>query len=138
VSEDRQPESETGAPSGSVFGNLPDSRPGTRSPRREQSAAAGKRPSPARPKAARAAASRAKGAAKPKHPAKPKPASKAAGRTGTAAKPRAPEPAAEPTAGRGLEDVAWAGVAAAAEAATIGVRLASRAIEALRGNAERE
>ena len=40
--------------------------------------------------------------------------------------------------GGGLEDIAWAGVAAAAEAATIGVRLASRAIEALRGSSERE
>jgi hypothetical protein len=39
--------------------------------------------------------------------------------------------------GNGLEDLAWAGVAAAAEAATIGVRLASRAMEALRDSVER-
>ena len=36
-----------------------------------------------------------------------------------------------------LEDIAWAGVAAAAEAATLGVRLANKAIEAFRGTSER-
>jgi hypothetical protein len=38
---------------------------------------------------------------------------------------------------RGVEDLAWAGVAIAAEAATLGVRLASRAFGAVRGPAER-
>jgi hypothetical protein len=38
---------------------------------------------------------------------------------------------------RGVEDLAWAGVAIAAEAATLGVRLANRAIGAVRGPAER-
>ena len=40
-------------------------------------------------------------------------------------------------AGGGVEDVAWAGVAAAAEAATIGVRLATRALEAMRDAVDR-
>ena len=50
----------------------------------------------------------------------------------------ATEPA-EPDRSRagGLEDVAWAGVAAAAEAATIGVRLATRALEAMRDAVDR-
>jgi hypothetical protein len=39
--------------------------------------------------------------------------------------------------GGGLEDLAWAGIAAAAEAATIGVRLASRAMEAVRDAGKR-
>ena len=42
-----------------------------------------------------------------------------------------------PTQSRGIEDVAWAGVAAAAEAATIGVRLANRALEAMRDTVDR-
>jgi hypothetical protein len=103
MSEDR-PGDGTQAPSGSVFGNLPRERPGTRSPRREGSAGARARPEPA----------------------------------------RAQEPTAEDAAGgaggaseiHGIDDLAWAGVAIAAEAATLGVRLASRAIEAIRGPTE--
>jgi hypothetical protein len=37
----------------------------------------------------------------------------------------------------GLEDLAWAGIAVAAEAATLGVRLAGRAFEAARDAVER-
>jgi hypothetical protein len=37
----------------------------------------------------------------------------------------------------GVEDLAWAGVAVAAEAATLGVRLAGRAFEAMRDAVER-
>ena len=37
----------------------------------------------------------------------------------------------------GIEDLAWAGVAVAAEAATLGVRLLSRAVEAVRKPADR-
>jgi hypothetical protein len=48
------------------------------------------------------------------------------------------EPAASYQQGSGgLEDLAWAGIAAAAEAATIGVRLASRAMEAVRDAGKR-
>ncbi|MGH2953913.1 MAG: hypothetical protein ACRDK9_07805, partial [Solirubrobacterales bacterium] len=48
-----------------------------------------------------------------------------------------PEAGAVAPAGRGIEDVAWAGVAAAAEAATIGVRIANRALDALRDSVDR-
>ena len=102
-------------PQGGVFGNLPGSRPGVRSPRR------GRGPQASEPAA-------------PDRPEPPPPISQ----------PRAPEPPREPPqpgpqAERrgGIEDVAWAGVAAAAEAATIGVRIANRAIEALREAVDR-
>jgi hypothetical protein len=51
--------------------------------------------------------------------------------------PHGDEGAARGAEIRGVEDLAWAGVAIAAEAATLGVRLASRAIGAVRGPAER-
>jgi hypothetical protein len=130
MSDERQPESDPGAPAGGVFGNLPDSRPGTRSPRRDSARAArgkagGEQP---RKRAAASGGSRPRAAASPPRT------------TASPPKPQrpAPEAADEPAEkqGGGLEDIAWAGVAAAAEAATIGVRLASRAIEALRGNPE--
>jgi hypothetical protein len=131
MTEASDPKESEPAPQGSVFGNLPDSRPGTRSPRRRTDGA--KAPAKAKPKA------NAKSTSKPKQPT---PAKKA-----TPPKPKSsappPPPRAEPD-GRGpqqpggLADVAWAGIAVAAEAATIGVRLASRAIEAVRGNAERD
>jgi len=93
----------------SVFGNLPRTRPGARSPRRDAGAA-----KPRREPAAKADAP----PAEPDQPAEP-------------AAPRPDEP------GGGIEDVAWAGVAAAAEAATIGVRLATRALEAMRDAVDR-
>lgn len=103
------------APEG-VFGNLPTTRPGARSPRREGEAAEGQPAEPPKPSAA-------------DEPAPPPPHEP----------PPAPEPArqAEPTEGGGIEEVAWAGVAAAAEAATIGVRLATRALEAVRDAVDR-
>lgn len=131
-----------GAGEGGVFGNLPSSRPGTRSPRRERSAAAPEpapEPEPVDPGPAREAEP---------EPPDPEPAeAPAAGPDPVAAaeppSARAPEPDQEGPeehddehAG-GLEDLAWAGIAAAAEAATIGVRLASRAMDALRGSGER-
>jgi hypothetical protein len=96
-----------------VFGNLPRTRPGARSPRRDAQAA-GER-------AARHAA--------------PTPDDQAASERPSGDATQRPA-AEEPQAG-GLEDVAWAGVAAAAEAATIGVRLANRALEAMRDAVER-
>src|SRR4051812_46437860 len=129
MSDDPERESEPVAPERGVFGNLPDARPGTRSPRRD-AARAGRKANAAKTSAAKASAAKPK-AAKPEPKPPPKrPAPKPA---------REPAPQPEkPQGGGGLEDIAWAGVAAAAEAATIGVRLASRAIEALRGNAEKE
>ncbi len=126
MSDDREPDPEPVAPERGVFGNLPDARPGPRSPRRD-SARAGRKTNTAKASAA-----------KPK-PAKPKPEPQTPRERPAPKPPREPAPQSEePQGGGGLEDIAWAGVAAAAEAATIGVRLASRAIEALRGNAEKE
>ncbi len=109
----------------SVFGNLPDTRPGTRSPRRRP----GGEPAQASP------------APKPKSPAKaeakPKPPKREP--TGQPADaPQPPPPGRRPEGIGNIEDLAWAGVAAAAEAATLGVRLASRALDTLRGSPERE
>lgn len=101
-----------------VFGNLPRTRPGARSPMRDAGPA---RPRPAASQgAAQAPSDPAPGAEAPAGPPDPE-----------------PEGAPQPAPGGGLEDVAWAGVAAAAEAATIGVRLATRALEAMRDAVER-
>jgi hypothetical protein len=121
MTDDRPAEAGPENPDAGVFGNLPGSRPGKRSPRRD-----------AAPGTTRAAKARSEGTAK-KRPATPGPQA-------SASPPSAAEPTGAPgapEAGGGLEDIAWAGVAVAAEAATLGVRLASRAIEALRGNSER-
>lgn len=124
MSETPEPKQPEPAAQGGVFGNLPDSRPGTRSPRRKTDAAKGK--------AKTSAKAKAKATAKPKQKAAAKPRARPA-----AAPPRADRDP-EPQEPGGLADVAWAGIAVAAEAATIGVRLASRAIEAVRGNPERD
>jgi hypothetical protein len=121
-------ELEPDAPQGSVFGNLPDSRPGGRSPRRDS----GSKP---RLAAAKPRATAAKRTAKPKAKATAaKPAPRARPRP---ASPPPERPAAEPESGGGLEGIAWAGVATVAEVATVGVRLLSKSIEALRGNSEK-
>jgi hypothetical protein len=127
---------------GGVFGNLPHSRPGTRSPRRT---------SGARPREAGSgpgAATEPPAELDVRSPVEPEPQPPVAPRPQPMAEPQ-PKPVAEragaeqgPEAepdrsGDGLEELAWAGVAAAAEAATIGVRLASRAMEALRDSVER-
>jgi hypothetical protein len=106
-------------PEGGVFGNLPRSRPGTRSPLRDRGEAARKS----------TPAAEAQQAEEPR---------RAAAAGSQEAPPEAVGPAEEEqreTAG--LEDLAWAGIAAAAEAATIGVRLASRAMEAVRDAGKR-
>ena len=120
------PGEDTDEPAG-VFGNLPRTRPGARSPRRDSGAKAGARASrssePAEPKGAVSSEAAAESKARSQGP-KPPPA-------------RDDRQAPQPSEGGGLEDVAWAGVAAAAEAATIGVRLATRALEAMRDAVER-
>jgi hypothetical protein len=135
---------ENADPGAGVFGNLPSSRPGTRSPRRES--ATGGRPA-AKPKTrAKAKAAGSKPAAAPRA-RRPDPVADAeavaaattppaAGAAGSDSEP-APEGPAEESNRSGLEDIAWAGVAAAADAATIGVRLASRALERLRDGVDR-
>jgi hypothetical protein len=128
MSDERHPE-DGPEEQGSIFGKLPSARPGVRSPRR----AAGKR------------ASEAKRASEPPAtPAKPR-----ADAPSTASRrpppppppPRSDEPEPDaPARGHGaggVEDVAWAGITVAAEAATLGVRLLSRAVEAVRKPGER-
>jgi hypothetical protein len=118
---DGGPGQEGGGDAGGVFGNLPGSRPGSRSPRRRSGEAS----------AAPKATPRKRATAPGRKPAPPPEARRPAAK-------RVQEPVEpDPGGAAGLEDVAWAGVAVAAEAATIGVRLASRAIEALRGSTER-
>jgi hypothetical protein len=112
----------------SVFGNLPDARPGVRSPRRntERSASRGS----AAPAAARSSHGHRRPNSTPRRPAAPTPPAEA-----PAGAPR-DEPAPAPERA-GVEDLAWAGIAVAAEAATLGVRLISRAMGAVRKPADR-
>ena len=129
MSEDR-PSEQSDAGQGGVFGNLPDSRPGTRSPRRRT--AAGERPASAsRPAGPRAAP---KPEPPPRAAPKHEPSPDAARRAGEPSRPDEAQAAEE---GHGLEDLAWAGVAAVAEAATLAVRLISRAMEAVHKPADR-
>ena len=129
MSEDR-PSEQPDAGQGGVFGNLPGSRPGTRSPRRRT--AAGERPATGtRPAGARAAP---KPDPPPRAAPKREPSPDAALRPSE--RPR-PDEAQTPEDGHGLEDLAWAGVAAVAEAATLAVRLISRAMEAVHKPADR-
>ena len=100
-----------------VFGNLPSARPGTRSPRRKSTKAAAE---PAEPKPR----------AKPPPPPSPPPSPP------EAPPPRGPSPEAQRSEG-GVEDLAWAGITVAAEAATLGVRLLTRAVEAVRRPSDR-
>jgi len=131
MSDERRPDADPAPPEGGgVFGNLPDARPGTRSPRRDSARAKREEPKPRAAPPKKPAAAREPEAARAPEPERPK---------SRPSPPPEAEHAAEPERqGGGLEDIAWAGVAAAAEAATIGVRLASRAIEALRGSPGKE
>jgi hypothetical protein len=109
--------------SGGVFGNLPRSRPGTRSPLRDADEAM-------------------RHSKTPEEPETSEETSMAAAGPQASSSEREQRPDEEPTApdrqdSGGLEDLAWAGIAAAAEAATIGVRLASRAMEAVRDAGKR-
>ena len=102
---------------GGVFGNLPGTRPGLRSPRRAEEPRSGEQTKPSVPRATR------------HRPSAPSPPPS-----------ETPEPETPPATGDehgGVEDLAWAGVAVAAEAATLGVRLLSRAVEAVRKPADR-
>jgi hypothetical protein len=109
--------------SGGVFGNLPRSRPGTRSPLRDPDEATPQTPTPAEPETSERT-----------HTAATEPRASTSDRgQGPDEEPTAPEP----EDGGGLEDLAWAGIAAAAEAATIGVRLVSRAMDAVRDAGKR-
>ncbi|MGH2926562.1 MAG: hypothetical protein ACRDK1_11405 [Solirubrobacterales bacterium] len=128
-----------GSEEGGLFGRLPSARPGVRSPRRDADkpsrAARPAKPKPARakgsggPKAAPAAPDR------PSRPGKTKVAG--GGPAGPPPPPRAERPPPAPDGDArgeapGVEDLAWAGIAVAAEAATLGVKLLSRAVDAVR------
>jgi hypothetical protein len=117
---------------GGVFGNLPPRRPAVRSPRRGD--AGGPAAAGATPKAA-GGQSRSAAQPKPSVPRSPRGGSTRPPGQSPAAEPEAPPPAG-PEHG-GVEDLAWAGIAVAAEAATLGVRLLSRAVEAVRKPADR-
>jgi hypothetical protein len=135
MSDKPEPSKAEPAAQGGVFGNLPDARPGTRSPRRKSAGKAKAKATSkatAKPKQAKPAPQATPKATPPPkaaHVPKPPPSRP------NEAEPRRPGPEQQPG---GLADVAWAGIAVAAEAATIGVRLASRAIDAVRGNSERD
>jgi len=109
--------SDEGHEDSGLFGKLPSSRPGVRSPRRASN----------------------KGAAEPRSeppratPPRPKPT---AARPKATAPPRA-KPEEQEGEGAGLEELAWAGIAVTAEAATLGVRLVTRALDAARRATER-
>lgn len=136
--EPKVPDEDADPAQGGVFGKLPDTRAGSRSPRRD-AARAGRRTAGAKPRPAGTPGKR-RGAPATAEPggAQASPGGPASGREAAGVTPT-PEKAAEAAegSGRGLEDVAWAAIAAAAEAATVGVRLAGRAFEALRETVER-
>ena len=106
---------------GGVFGNLPGTRPGSAQPPARQSSLA--------------PGERAEAERSPERPGR------SPVRRGRPTPPRdtgAGDPAGQQaTQHGGVEDLAWAGVAVAAEAATLGVRLLSRAVEAVRKPADR-
>jgi hypothetical protein len=115
----RQAQPEPGQ-EGGLFGKLPNARPAVRSPRRGKGSKKQTGPATTSP-----------GVRPPDTPGR---SSGPAPRTQpeTARDPEAPEPRDAP----GVEDLAWAGVTVAAEAATLGVRLLSRAIGAVRKPAD--
>jgi hypothetical protein len=126
---------------GDIFGKLPNERPGVRSPRRRAESKKAER-QPSKAKASSPRASRAQRVARPRAPrperatpgpSTPPPSSRAASRPSSS-----PEPQGRfESGGSGIQDVAWAGITVAAEAATLGVRLLGRAVEAVRKPVER-
>jgi hypothetical protein len=126
---------------GDIFGKLPSERPGMRSPRRRADSKNTER-QPSKSSSARAPGTqRPPGSrARPRSPREPT-------TSRPPARPPSPRAAAPPSASReaqgpgtggsGIQDVAWAGITVAAEAATLGVRLLGRAVEAARRPIER-
>jgi hypothetical protein len=121
---DEAPDTKPSESPDGVFGNLPGTRPGPRSPRRR--AQNGEGAGEAKPAAAE------RRAATPPPPPEPEPPAGTERDTAI--------PAGSPTGPRitSVEDLAWAGIAVAAEAATVGVRFASRALEAARKSVDRD
>jgi hypothetical protein len=140
----RQEEPEPGQ-EGSLFGKLPSARPGVRSPRRATAGGkGGSAPTPKTRTPGRVGSEAPTSAAGRRSPETASPGvrpSDTPGRSSDPPPPTQPETAREPEAAEprdapGVEDLAWAGVTVAAEAATLGVRLLSRAIEAVRKPAD--
>jgi hypothetical protein len=140
----REPEAAADGGEKDLFSKLPRTRPGVRSPRRagsKQAANSTRNATAAQPAALRAAAAadEAREATAAFDPLEP-PA--AAAEEAPETEPAAAEADAERDEHRslspaGLEDLAWAGVAVTAEAATLGVRLLGRAVEAAKRATER-
>ncbi|MGI9019815.1 MAG: hypothetical protein ACR2G3_03805 [Solirubrobacterales bacterium] len=119
-----------------VFGNLPKTRPGARSPRRDAAAAKSTKSKPSAPKSKAKAPATSPSAQAKRAPRPPRPPEAVPPPPPPRTDPAEPEHGPDEQRG-GLEEVAWAGVAAAAEAATIGVRLANRAFGAMRDAVDR-
>ncbi|MDX6637719.1 MAG: hypothetical protein QOJ01_1230 [Solirubrobacterales bacterium] len=137
---DEKPETKQPPVESGLFSQLPRKRPGTRSPRR--SPAAGSKPQPKakaqKPAAVRAAAAAQSAAPTPPRASKPPPTALPRREPGARGRPTtAPSEPAPEGAPSGIEDLAWAGIAVTAEAATLGVRLLGRAFEAARKAADR-
>lgn len=117
-----------GGPDG-VFGNLPSTRPGSRSPRRRSTAAEAEAPAD-EPAVAKPVAAEPKPAPEPV----PEPAAEIP-------EPEPQQPSEDPLAPQpsihGVEDLAWASVAVVAQAATAGIRFTSKALEAARKSIDR-
>ena len=110
-----------------VFGNLPSTRPGSRSPRRGDTNAE-------EPPAA--------DSPEPVAPTEPEPqAAELPAESEPESEPDPPQPVDDPLAPQpsiqGVEDLAWAGIAVAAQAATAGIRFTSKALEAARKSIDR-
>lgn len=120
---DKPPEEESAE---GVFGNLPGSRPGARSPRRGAGGGRKEDPEPTGRRITRATPP----------PSPPVPDEAPSPPAGSERPVPDPEPGQRAKV-QGVEDLAWVGVAIAAQAATVGVRFASRALEAARNSIDR-
>jgi hypothetical protein len=139
---------------GGVFGKLPSERPGMRSTRRKgrgtKATPTGAKTPSAKNRQVGGRGSSRTGAARPRSET----ASPGVRRTDTSGRgsatpppaqprvtgePEATEPPDTPEAGDapGVEDLAWAGITVAAEAAALGVRLLNRAVGAVRKPTDR-
>ncbi len=149
-----EPERHADSPETGLFGRLPSARPGVRSPRRKAEPPQERpAPAPAAPEVASKQAGEAAGASASQR-REPATASRrvrppdTSGPSSHSPPPTRPKAAEEPTASHGdeppaapeaapgespgVEDLAWAGITVAAEAATLGVRLLNRALGAVR------
>ena len=146
---ERDPSSPPQGGESGLFSQLPHSRPGVRSPRRKGGdsagqTASGKQPAGSQPAAIRAAEAAARARiAVGKDPLDPPSAPRRKEPSPSQSEPRRREtqttpPQEQHSLGPGsLEDLAWAGVAVTAEAATLGIRLLGRAVDAAKRATER-